>query len=339
MVVHRFSNRLPRWYTCRLAVSVLLLLALVNSCKTAEALYTRIFSVRFPSTRLSSRCHSPSLFFLKTAGLSPPRMAGVLSKSMSVSSTNTIHNESNTSNKASQDKEGRCRRLKLVLLDRDGVINQDVGSPGVIDPQQLVLTPGAGHAVGKFQRAGLKVAIITNQSCVGKRLINATELRSIHQRLQDLLLNEDPDAKWDELYESLTTTDVVDPRRKPAPGMILEACDDFGVSPAETVFVGDTLTDLQAAHAAGIPQRILVSTGYGTAIMEEAGYSVLPGGRQEEPRVVDSSGPVQKDQLGDSALQMPRSDNNNVKCSLEEVMPIVFVSDLRSASDWIMGQL
>jgi D-glycero-D-manno-heptose 1,7-bisphosphate phosphatase len=87
---------------------------------------------------------------------------------------------------------------KLFLIDRDGVINQDVGSPGVLSPSQLQLTPGAGIALGKIRRAGCKVAVITNQSCVGKGLISEQHLVSkIHGTLQDMLLLEDPDAVMD----------------------------------------------------------------------------------------------------------------------------------------------
>lgn len=253
---------------------------------------------------------------------------------MSTASTN-LYGSSGDNDKMSNDKDG-SGRIRLVLLDRDGVINEDVGSPGVMDPQQLILTPGAGPAVGQLKRAGLKVAIITNQSCVGKQLIDAAKLKVIQARVQELLRDDDSDATWDALYESLTTTAVVDPRRKPAPGMILEACHDFGVSPAETVFVGDTLTDLQAARAAGVPRRVLVSTGYGRGIMEEAGLLVrMPEERQEGQGVVDLPNPI-RNRLYDST---DSTSNKTVSHPLETVMPFVFVSNLRSASDWILSQL
>ena len=56
----------------------------------------------------------------------------------------------------------------LILLDRDGVINEDVGAPGVVRPSQLKLSPRAGYAISRLKQAGCSVAILTNQSSVGK---------------------------------------------------------------------------------------------------------------------------------------------------------------------------
>ncbi len=76
---------------------------------------------------------------------------------------------------------------RLILLDRDGVVNEDVGAPGVLCPSQLELTPNAGIAIGRLKRSGCKIALITNQSCVGKGLINIQQLHDIHQRIQDMV--------------------------------------------------------------------------------------------------------------------------------------------------------
>jgi histidinol phosphatase-like enzyme len=73
---------------------------------------------------------------------------------------------------------------KLVLLDRDGVINEDVGPPGVICKSQFRLTYCAGKAIGSLKRCGCRVAIITNQSCVGKGLLAIEELNYIHSEMQ-----------------------------------------------------------------------------------------------------------------------------------------------------------
>lgn len=155
----------------------------------------------------------------------------------------------------------------LVLLDRDGVINEDVGAPGVICPSQLRLTTNAALAIGSLRRRGANVALITNQSCVGKGLLTPKGLEDIHGLLQQLLLQDDKDAYLDKIYVCTSTKDDNDPRMKPHPGMILEAMDDFSVAPEDCIFVGDTVTDMQAAHAAGIERRMLVETGYGLGLM------------------------------------------------------------------------
>jgi histidinol-phosphate phosphatase family protein len=157
---------------------------------------------------------------------------------------------------------------KLVLLDLDGVVNEDVGAPGVVSISQFKLTENAATAIGRLRRqGGCKVVVVTNQSSVGKALISEHELKEIHTHMTRLLLADDPDAIIDRIY-TCTSTDPNHPLRKPAPGMMLQALQDFGVDDASRcVLVGDTLTDLQAAAAADIDFRILVSTGYGTTIM------------------------------------------------------------------------
>ena len=209
---------------------------------------------------------------------------------------------------------------KLVLLDRDGVINEDVGSPGVTTVEQLRLTQNAGKAIGRLKRAGYPVALITNQSCVGKGLISHEYLmKDIMATLQKMVLEEDPDAYWDDIFVCTSTTDVVDKRRKPNPGMILEACKIFQVPPEEAVFVGDTISDMQAAVRAGVPMRILVSTGYGSGIMDDLGYSVVENENDSdewEPKVMDETTSIHR----------------------TDFIPFVYVKNLKAAMNFILQQ-
>ena len=78
------------------------------------------------------------------------------------------------------------RGVRLVLADRDGVLNEDRPN-GVRRPQELVLLPGAAEAVRRLNEAGIPIALATNQSIVGRGLITASELDAIHQRLQSEL--------------------------------------------------------------------------------------------------------------------------------------------------------
>jgi D-glycero-D-manno-heptose 1,7-bisphosphate phosphatase len=153
------------------------------------------------------------------------------------------------------------RPARLVLLDRDGVVNQDVGSPGVVCLSQLELTPKAAEAIACLKQRGCQVVLVTNQSCVGKGLITRQELDSIHSRLQDMLRDEDKDAILDDIYVCTSVNENNDPRMKPSPGMIVEAMNDARVEPHECIMIGDSLRDLHAAHAGGVFHKILVSTG------------------------------------------------------------------------------
>ena len=117
----------------------------------------------------------------------------------------------------------------LVLLDRDGVINEDVGPPGVLSISQLVLTPDAGDAIGRLKRkfqqedgSSAVVVMVTNQSSVGKGLLSHDGLDQIQQKLQELLWDQDDQATLDKIYQC-TSDDPHHPRRKPQPGMVKEA--------------------------------------------------------------------------------------------------------------------
>ena len=158
---------------------------------------------------------------------------------------------------------------RLVLLDRDGVINEDVGAPGVVDVADLRLIPGAAAALGRLRRTpcAARVALVTNQSCVGKGLLSPRGLDRIHDAMRRLLRDADADAGVDAIYACLSRREDGDPRMKPGPGMVSEALRDFGVGGAEAVFVGDTLTDMQAAKTGGVELRVLVETGYGRGLM------------------------------------------------------------------------
>lgn len=152
----------------------------------------------------------------------------------------------------------------LVLFDRDGVINVDTPE-GITQPEQLRLIDGSAQAIARLNQAGIKVAVITNQSVVGKGLISEAQLHEIHAFLTSLLAEHG--AHLDAIYWCGDAPDAPSHRRKPAAGMLHEALADFGENPAETPMVGDALRDLQAAQVAGCPAH-LVLTGKGQKTAE-----------------------------------------------------------------------
>lgn len=151
--------------------------------------------------------------------------------------------------------------MELVLLDRDGVLNED--RPGAVRaPDQLVMVPRAAAAVARLNRAGVPVAVVTNQSAVGRGLVDAAMLERIHERLRAHLAREG--AHVDALLVAPEAPEDAGPRRKPAPGMLREALERFGAAPERSPMIGDQLRDLEAAAALCCP-RILVLTGKGRA--------------------------------------------------------------------------
>ena len=149
----------------------------------------------------------------------------------------------------------------LVLLDRDGVLNHDredfVKSPG-----ELVLIEGAAAAVRQLNEAGHPVVVCTNQSCVGRGIIDLTMLERIHAALRERLAQAG--ARLDHILFAPDPPHAASERRKPGPGMLREAMQRYNCAAAATVMIGDSLGDLQAAGAVGC-RRILVRTGKGAA--------------------------------------------------------------------------
>lgn len=151
---------------------------------------------------------------------------------------------------------------RLVLLDRDGVINVDRGV-GITRQEDFCLIPGAAAAIAALNNAGISVAIATNQACVGRGELSLSGLYAIHALMRKELAKVG--ARVDKIYHCPDATPS--PRRKPAPGMLLEALVDFEADAADTPFVGDAVRDVEAAFAAGcLP--VLVKTGKGIQSLE-----------------------------------------------------------------------
>ena len=135
-----------------------------------------------------------------------------------------------------------------VLLDRDGVIVRD--RPGYIRrPDQLELLPGAAEAIQRLRRDGRRVMVLTNQSVVGRGLVSRALLDAIHARLREMVCG--PDGGIDEFFVCPHRPDQGCACRKPRPGLLFAARDSAGVDLGSAVMVGDSASDIAAAHSAG----------------------------------------------------------------------------------------
>lgn len=148
---------------------------------------------------------------------------------------------------------------RAILLDRDGVINRD-RVDYVKSADELVMIDGAAAAVAALNAAGYTVLVVTNQSCVGKGLLSLAEVRNINQLLQEELRRAG--GTVDGFYVCPHAPDHGCDCRKPAPGLFLQAAEDWGFDPAETWMVGDAPRDIEAGDAAG-NKTALVLTGKG----------------------------------------------------------------------------
>ncbi len=151
---------------------------------------------------------------------------------------------------------------RLVLLGRDGVINDD-RADAVKTPDELVLLSGSAAAIARLNAAGVKVAVVTNQSAVGRGHLSVPALERIHAELRTRLARDG--AHLDALLVCTDPPGRASPRLKPSPGMLLEALRQFRATADDTPMIGDDLHDLQAAKAAGC-RRVLVRTGKGGAV-------------------------------------------------------------------------
>lgn len=142
---------------------------------------------------------------------------------------------------------------KLILLDRDGVVNTN-RALGVRDEGELELIPGAAQAIRLLNEAGIWVALVTNQALVGRGEIAHHDLMRIHHVLQQKLMHE-AGAFINSLF--FCTSAEACYRRKPGPGMLYEAMAFFSVSPQESLMVGDYSRDIEAAEAACVPSYFI----------------------------------------------------------------------------------
>lgn len=155
----------------------------------------------------------------------------------------------------------QLERLRpLVLLDRDGTINQEVDY--LSHPEQLRLLPGAVRGLQRLREGGMTLAIVSNQSGVGRGFFTEETLSMIHQRLRALLAEEG--VVIDGIYYCTHRPEEGCCCRKPKQGLALKAAAELRGDLRQSFIVGDKACDIQLGKAVGA-QTILVRTGYGTS--------------------------------------------------------------------------
>lgn len=148
---------------------------------------------------------------------------------------------------------------KLIILDRDGVINHD-SDDYIKSPEEWFPIEGSAEAIAKLNAAGYQVGVATNQSGIGRGFYDESVLTTIHAKMDNHLAEHN--AHIDKLVFCPDHPNNPGPNRKPNPGMALQLLEHFNADPAETTFVGDTISDVKCAIAAGC-KPILVKTGKG----------------------------------------------------------------------------
>lgn len=148
---------------------------------------------------------------------------------------------------------------KIIVLDRDGVVNQD-SDAYIKHPDEWVPEPGSIEAIAKLKKAGWTVAIATNQSGVRRGYYSRQTLHAMHQKFVQLLAEHEVAIDWIS-YSPYVSEDNA-PCRKPGTGMLQAIQRRFGLSLANFPMIGDSLPDIQVAKAMKM-KPMLVRTGKG----------------------------------------------------------------------------
>ncbi len=170
-----------------------------------------------------------------------------------------------------------------VFLDRDGVLNQEVGY--IYHVEDLLLLPGVAQGVRKLNDRGIWCCLVSNQSGAARDYYPLSHIEALHQRLAQLL-DQEGGAFLNHIYYCASLSPLeggINPDltyystwRKPNTGMLVAAAWEHDIDLTRSVVVGDKATDIDMAHNAGC-KGVLVTTGYGKEVLE-GGYqhSVKP---------------------------------------------------------------
>jgi D-glycero-D-manno-heptose 1,7-bisphosphate phosphatase len=160
------------------------------------------------------------------------------------------------------------RQAKLIVLDRDGVINYD-SEQFIKSPDEWRPIPGSLEAISRLNHAGFRVVVATNQSGLGRGLFDMATLIAINDKMHKALAQLG--GRIDALFYCPHTADSACECRKPKPGMLIEIGNRFGVELTGVPCVGDSVRDLQAA-AAVEAQPILVLSGKGEKTLRDGAF-------------------------------------------------------------------
>lgn len=147
-------------------------------------------------------------------------------------------------------------KLPVIILDRDGVINED-SLNYIKSVDEFIFLPGSINAIAALSKAGFRIGVATNQSGVSRGYYNESTLKAIHQKMLDHI-----NAAGGHIHEIVYCIHKPDEGcacRKPNPGMLLDLATRFRCEASDLVFIGDKMTDLEAAIAAGAKSMLVIS--------------------------------------------------------------------------------
>jgi D-glycero-D-manno-heptose 1,7-bisphosphate phosphatase len=155
--------------------------------------------------------------------------------------------------------------MKLIILDRDGVINED-SDDYIKSPEEWVPIPGSLQAIARLTQAGYRIVVASNQSGLARGLFDAETLQRIHDKMRRAVTAAG--GAIEAVFFCPHGPDDNCECRKPKPGLLREIASQLQVDLRGVPAIGDSLRDIQAAQAVGA-RPILVRTGKGAAVVVE----------------------------------------------------------------------
>ncbi len=160
----------------------------------------------------------------------------------------------------------KSNALPVIILDRDGIINED--SPYYIKSEdEFIFLPGSIEAIARLCAAGYRIGVATNQSGVSRGYYSEAKLAAIHEKMMYHVL--EADGRIDEIVYCLHLPEVNCRCRKPNPGMLFDLATRFFCKPSDMIFIGDMITDIQAAESAGAKPILVVSSMTGQNTLQD----------------------------------------------------------------------
>ena len=155
---------------------------------------------------------------------------------------------------------------RAVFLDRDGTLIAEKNY--LSRPEDVVIFPGVAGALKRLQEAGFHLFIVSNQSGVGRGYFTLADVDRVHEHLCWELARDG--IRFEKVYTAPEAPGQPSRGRKPSPQFLFDARDEFALDLAESFMIGDKRIDLECGWNAGVQRSLLVRTGYGAALEQEA---------------------------------------------------------------------
>lgn len=154
---------------------------------------------------------------------------------------------------------------EMIILDRDGVINED-SDHYIKSPDEWIPIKGSLEAIARLKKAGYLVTVATNQSGLARGFFDESVLSAMHDKMAQLLKQRG--ASIDGIFFCPHGPNDGCDCRKPKPGLLIQIAKAFDIKLKNTIFVGDSMSDIQAASLSGA-SSVLLKTGKGIRTLEK----------------------------------------------------------------------